>query len=91
MSKRLDDMESQSLFNLSVGIAGTLGGWCLKTIWDSVKDLQKADKELAEKVASIEVLVAGKYITREEFSTVVAMLFTKLDNIKDAMISHKGQ
>jgi hypothetical protein len=89
MSKRLDDMESQSLFNLSVGIAGTLGGWCLKTIWDSVKDLQKADKELAEKVASIEVLVAGKYITRDEFTAVVNMLSTKLDNIKDAMI-HKG-
>ena len=89
MSKRLDDMESQSLFNLSVGIAGTLGGWCLKTIWDAVRDLQQADKELAEKVASIEVLVAGKYITRDEFTAVVNMLFTKLDNIKDAMI-HKG-
>jgi hypothetical protein len=89
MSKRLDDMESQSLFNLSVGIAGTLGGWCLKTIWDAVKDLQREDKELAEKVASIEVLVAGKYITRDEFTAVVNMLFTKLDNIKDAMI-HRG-
>jgi hypothetical protein len=87
MSKRLDDMESQSLFNLSVGIAGTLGGWCLKTIWDAVKDLQREDKELAEKVASIEVLVAGKYITRDEFTAVVNMLFTKLDNIKDAMIN----
>jgi hypothetical protein len=87
MSKRLDDMESQSLFNLSVGIAGTLGGWCLKTIWDAVRDLQQADKELAEKVASIEVLVAGKYITRDEFTAVVNMLFTKLDNIKDAMIN----
>jgi hypothetical protein len=89
MSKRLDDMESQSLFNLSVGIAGTLGGWCLKTIWDAVKDLQREDKELAEKVASIEVLVAGKYITRDEFTAVVNMLSTKLDNIKDAMI-HRG-
>lgn len=83
-------MESQSLFNISVGISGALGGWCLKIIWDAVKDLQKADKELVEKVASIEVLVAGKYITRDEFTAVVNMMFTKLDNIKDVMISQKG-
>lgn len=75
--------DSQTLFNIAIGVASALSGWWLKTVWEAVKDLQKADKELAEKVASIEVLVAGKYITRDEFSTVVNTLFVKIDNIRD--------
>lgn len=80
-------MDGQTLFNAAIGVAGFLGGWWLKVMWDEVKGLQKADKELAEKVASIEVLVAGKYITREEFTTVVNMLFQKIDNLRDMIAS----
>ena len=73
----------QTLFNAAMMSVGALFGWWFKVIWDSVRDLQKTDKELAEKVASIEVLVAGKYITRDEFTTVVNTLFTKMDNLRD--------
>ena len=79
----------QTLFNAAIMAIGTLFGWLLKVIWDSLRDLQSTDKDLAEKVASIEVLVAGKYVTREEFTAVVNTLFAKLDNIKDALIQMK--
>lgn len=78
-------MDMQTSFNIATSIAGALGGWWLKVIWDGLKDLQRADKELVEKVASIEVLVAGRYITRDEFNTVVNRLFEKLDNIQNTV------
>lgn len=78
-------MEPQAAFNVVTGIAGFLGGWWLKVMWETLKDLQSADKALAEKVASIEVLVAGRYISREEFNTVVNRLFEKLDNIQNTV------
>lgn len=84
-------MENQMLFNVAIAIAGALGGWWLKVVWEAVKDLQKADKELAEKVASIEVLVAGKYITRDEFTTVVNTLFAKIDNLRDLIAKGHGK
>jgi hypothetical protein len=56
-------------------------GWWLNNVWTSLKDLQAADRELAEKVASIEVLVAGQYVTREEFNNVLGQVFGKLDRI----------
>jgi hypothetical protein len=80
-------METQTLFNAAFGISGFLGGWWLKVMWDEVKGLQKADRVLAEKIASIEVLVAGKYITRDEFNTVINRLFAKLDTIQDTLAS----
>jgi len=78
-------MEPQAAFNVVTGIAGFLGGWWLKVLWSEVKGLQQTDKDLAEKVASIEVLVAGRYITRDEFTTVANTIFAKLDNIRDTL------
>lgn len=57
-------------------------------MWSALKDLQAADAKLAEKVGAIEVLVAGQYITREEFSASMQAVFSKLDKIQDTL-NHK--
>ena len=67
---------------------GALALWLLGAAWTSLRDLQKADKELAEKVSSIEVLVAGKYITREEFRETITEVFSKLDRIQHTLINN---
>jgi hypothetical protein len=76
---------SQDIYNIALGLAAFLGGWWMKVMWESLKDLQKADKELAEKVGSIEVLVAGTYIKREAFDKVADAIFRKLDKIEDKL------
>lgn len=81
--------DAQSFFNIVIGVAGTLGGWWLKVVWDALKDLQEADKALVEKVASIEVLVAGRYTTREEFDRNLNAVFVKLDRIYE-LLSQKA-
>jgi hypothetical protein len=78
-------MEGQMLFNIVVGAAGTLSGFVLSAIWSGLKDLQRADKELVDKVARIEVLVAGSYVKRDEFDRMAAALFTKLDKIDNKL------
>jgi len=75
----------QVLFNIVIGLLGTIGGWLLNTMWSSLKDLQAADTKLAEKVSAIEVLVAGQYVTREEFTTTMNAMFMKLDRIQDTL------
>tara|TARA_R110000868_G_scaffold322691_1_gene583649 strand:+ start:41 stop:292 length:252 start_codon:yes stop_codon:yes gene_type:complete len=71
----------QTFINILVGIVATLFGWVLKTIWNSVAALQKADEDLTEKVNRIEVLVAGEYIKRAEFQGALERLFSKLEQI----------
>jgi len=80
---------TQELFNIVVGVAGALGGWWLKVMWETLKDLQTADKELMDKVSKIEVLVAGAYVKREEFDRALNRLFEKLDHI-DAKLDSKA-
>jgi len=76
-------VEYQVLFDIAIVVIGVLGGWTLNTVWAAVKDLQQADKELAEKVGQIEVLVAGRYVTREDFNQVLNQVFERLDRIRD--------
>ena len=75
----------QTIFNIAATVAGFLGGWWLKVMWDAVKDLQSADKVLVEKVNSIEILVAGNYMTKNDFDKIGAAIFAKLDKIEDKL------
>jgi len=80
-------MPTQDIINAAIGVAGALGGWWLKTIWEAMRELQKADQMLAEKVSAIEVLVAGQYIRRDEFEKIATALFSKLDKIYERLES----
>jgi len=73
---------SQEIFNWILGSFGALLGFIVKSIWDAVKDLQNSDKDLADKVSRIEVLVAGEYVKKGEFNNVMLRIFEKLDHIE---------
>ena len=74
---------SQEIFNWLLGGFGALLGFLMKAMWDAVKDLQTSDKDLADKVSKIEVLVAGEYVKKDEFNNVMLRLFEKLDHIEN--------
>ena len=78
-------MFDQTVFNIALAISGFLGGWVLKVIWDAVKDLQTADKVLVEKVNTIEILIAGNYMSKQDFDKIAAAIFAKLDKIDDKL------
>lgn len=82
-------MEAQVGINIALGLISFLGGWVVKNLQDSMRNLQAADERLAAKVQSIEVLVAGTYIKRDEFEKTLSALFAKLDKI-DAKLDAKA-
>lgn len=74
---------SQEIYNIVVAFAGMAGGWWVKVMWDSMKELQRADANLADKVSRIEILVAGNYVKRDAFDDAVNRIFQKLDHIEE--------
>lgn len=79
----------QIIINWLLAGFGALIGFLLNAVWQAVKDLQKADTTLADKVGKIEVLVAGAYVKRDEFDRALNRLFEKLDHI-EAKIDKKA-
>ena len=78
-------MFDQTVFNIALSISGFLGGWWLKVMWDAVKDLQLADRILVEKVNTIEILIAGNYMSKVDFDKIANAIFVKLDKIDDKL------
>ena len=76
-------MNEQQFFNVTVAIIGALGGWWMRVMWQSLKELEQQDSKLADKVGSIEVLVAGQYVKRDDMNRDIATIFAKLDRIED--------
>jgi len=79
--------DHQILFNIVVGMLGVIGGWWINAMWVSIKELQAMDRDLAEKVGAIEVLVAGQYVTRDEYTNTLNAIFVKLDRIQETINS----
>jgi hypothetical protein len=78
-------MDSQTIINTAIALVGFLGGWILKVIWEAVKELQFADKVLVDKVNTIEILIAGNYMSKHDFDKIAAAIFAKLDKIEDKL------
>ena len=75
-------MDFQELFNIAMGFIMAIFGWFLRISWESMVSLQRQDRDLADKVARIEVLVAGEYVKKDEFDRAIERLFDKLDHIE---------
>jgi hypothetical protein len=75
----------QEVINWIIGAFGALLGFLLNQLWTAVKDLQAADKDLTDKVSKVEVLVAGQYVTRDDFKRSIDALFNKLDRIDEKL------
>ena len=75
----------QTVINWIIGLGGTVIGIFIKSMLDSIKDLQASDKEITLRVSSVEVLVAGTYVKRDELKE----LMRKLEQI-DAKLDRKA-
>lgn len=75
----------QTFFNIAITLAGALGGWVLNSLKTSIEGLQRADADLSTKVQSIEVLVAGQYVRRDDFDKISSEIFRRLDKIYDKL------
>ena len=75
----------QQMFNVLFAVAGALGGWWMKAMWESVKELRHTDRALTTEVSELKVLVAGQYMKRDEFERTSQAIFTKLDRIEDKL------
>lgn len=75
-------MDTQTIINSLLALVAFFGGVWVRGLSDSMKALQVTDKELVDKVQSIELLVAGKYVPREELKAFEEALFKKLDRIE---------
>lgn len=76
-------MSTQEYINILLGIVSFFGGWLLKEVWSSLKDLQRADKETTAKISSMEISMASEYVKKTELETILKAILSKLDKLEN--------
>lgn len=66
------------MVNLIITITAGGYGFVIKSMWDSLKNLDT-------QVGNLQVSVAGEYLKREEWKQDMQRLFDKLDAIEDKL------
>ena len=78
-------MLDQELLNWLMFAFGATISAIIATIWGAVKDLQKEDKLITEKLSAVQMLVVGDYVKKPDFDKVIDRLFKKLDKIDQSL------
>lgn len=64
-------MDTQAVFNIAVAVSGALGGWILKVIWDSIKNLDVDVKQLGREMHN-------DFVKREDFKESILEVKTDM-------------
>ena len=75
----------QTIINAIIGGFGAALAFILKVVWEGLRELQRADVEIATRVSEMQLLVAGNYVKKEDLESSMKALFAKLDKIEDKL------
>jgi hypothetical protein len=67
-------MDTQTLFNVAVTLAGGLGGWVLNNIWQSIRTLDKDVRQMPR-----------LYVTKEDYKSDISEIKQMLGKIFDKL------
>ncbi|HCB48979.1 MAG TPA: hypothetical protein DEP47_05525 [Chloroflexi bacterium] len=75
-------METQGLFNIAVACAGAFGGFLIKSILDSVKELKRTDEVLHKRVTELASDLPATYLRRDDFMQYLTRMEKTLERIE---------
>lgn len=79
----------QTIFNIVLTLVGALGAWVLKSITEELKARRQADHDLRNKLQSIELLVAGQYVRKDDLEKFGDAIFKRLDKMEERITSSR--
>ena len=74
---------SQDFINLLIAGVGTIFGWVLKVVWDSLRSLQEDMKEIEKELHTEYVSKVDYRADILEVKDILKQIFNKLDNKAD--------
>jgi len=75
-------VDAHEVITAFLSIFAFLSGWIMNSFRQQLRDNRDDIKETNKKMSEIEVLVAGKYVTRNESELQHETLLNKLDTIQ---------
>lgn len=77
------------IVQLALALFGALIGWLVKGIFDRMKSLEEANREMAKQMAELRVSLAERYVSKADHTKALDDIFTMLRRIEDKL-DHKA-
>jgi len=74
-----------AVIQLLLTLVGVLFGWLVKGLFDRIKAMETADKELIAQVSALRELLPLNYVRRDDFQKLGDSIFDALRRIEDKL------
>jgi hypothetical protein len=78
-------MDLALAFNIAMSLVAFLGGWLMKSLFERIKGLEDADKELSRQVGKLREELPSAYVRRDDFKESLDNMFALLRRIEDKL------
>ena len=87
-------MDYQVIFNIALGLIGTLGGWFFKSVYDQIRNVEQevedvADhherdhREVVQRINDLALSLPEKYASRGDFDTLSKTMHHRFDKLEE--------
>ena len=76
-------MDLLQAFNIAMTLVAFLGGWLIKGLFDRLKELENANRELSDRMSGVREALPTHYVRREDFRVFSDDIFAMLRRIED--------
>ena len=74
-----------TLVSIGLLVVSTLGGWFIKSIFDSIKDLNLKDDAIARQLNELAVMLPSQYVHKDQHSRELSDIMATLRRIEDKL------
>ena len=89
-------MDYQIIFNIALGIVGTIGGWFFKAVYDQMRSLERElseiedkheddHREVVQKINDLALSLPEKYVNKGEFDNLAKVMHHRFDKIEEKL------
>lgn len=93
-------MDYQVVFNIALGLIGTIGGWFFKAVYDKIKELESEindleenheddHREVIERINNLALSLPDKYVNKNDFNNLAKVMHHRFDKLEEKIDSLK--
>ena len=93
-------MDYQVIFNIALGVIGTVAGWFFKLAHDKIKELEMeigdveenhedAHREVVQRINDLALSLPEKYVNKHDFANLVKVMHHRFAKLEEKIYSLK--
>jgi len=94
------EMDYQVIFNIALGVIGTVAGWFFKLVHDKIKEIEGEindieenheddHREVVQRINDLALSLPDKYVNKNDFENLVKVVHHRFDRIEEKLDSLK--